>query len=40
MLLELELGPAGELEALRGEADELTSIFTASFRTARSRRNL
>ena len=37
LLLELELGPAEKVEALRGEANELTAIFTASARTARAR---
>jgi four helix bundle protein len=40
LLLELELGPVDAVEKLRVEADELTSIFTASFRTARDRRKL
>ena len=39
LLLKLELGPADKVEALRGEADELTAIFTASFRTAQARLN-
>ena len=39
LLLELELGPADKIEALRGEADELTAIFTASHRTAKARLN-
>jgi four helix bundle protein len=37
LLLELKLGPADKVEALRSEANELTAIFTASFRTARGR---
>lgn len=39
LLLKLDLGPAEKIEALRGEADELTVIFTASHRTARARLN-
>jgi len=40
LLLDLKLGPAEEVDALRVEADELTAIFTASSRTARGRRKL
>jgi len=40
LLLDLKLGPAEEVHALRVEADELTAIFTASSRTARGRRKL
>ena len=39
MLLELDLGPADKIRLLRAEAAELTSIFTASFRTARAKKN-
>jgi four helix bundle protein len=38
LLLKLQQGPNDEVETWRREADELTAIFTASFRTARSRR--
>ena len=39
LLLNLQLGPADKVEALRGEANELAAIFSASFRTARARLN-
>jgi four helix bundle protein len=38
MLIRTEIVPAQALKTLCGEADELTSIFVASLRTAKSRR--
>ena len=37
ILLELEIGATDDLQSFRREAEELTSIFTASFRTSRDR---